>query len=161
MNSVLGNGIFGSNQNPADQMRQQLEIQMAQYQKMQQAQQQQQGSSGLLEEFKNLIASLNEDEQKYLIETNDFKQAKQIYETGFFDFLGSKFSADYLATPIGKQTIENLTETTKNLIKHIKEATKEKNQTIEALAALAAEDPEIQRKLQDKLKEKFKDNGKS
>lgn len=152
MSSIFNGGIFGgSNQNAMDQMRQQVEWQQAQYQKMQQAQQQQQGSAGLLEDFKNVIAGLTADEQQYLIQVPEFTQAKQIYETGFLDFLGGKFAGEYLSTPVGKQAIEHLTETAKHTVKNIKEAAKERNQRLEALAALAAEDPEIQKKLQEKL----------
>lgn len=152
MNNIFNNSIFGnSNQSAMDQMKQQMDWQQAQYQKMQQAQQLQQGSSGLLENFKNVISELTPDEQQYLNTITEFIQAKQIYETGFLDFLGSKFSNEYLSTPIGKQAIENLTDVTKNVVKNIKEATKERNKKLEALAALAAEDPEIQKKLQEQL----------
>lgn len=153
MNNVFGNGLFGNqNQGAMDQFRQQLEYQQAQYNKMQQAQQQQQGSSNLLDEFKGVISSISQEEQQYLVSLPEFIQAKQIYEAGFIDFLGGKFAGEYLSTPVGKQAIENLIETTKNTIKSIKDAAKERNQKLEALAALAAEDPEIQKKLQEKLK---------
>lgn len=149
---LFGGGIFGgNNQSSIDQMRQQLEWQQAQYNKLQQAQQQQQGSAGLLDDFKNVVAGLTADEQQYLMTVPEFAQAKQIYESGFMDFLGSKFSGEYLSTPLGKQSIENLTETAKKTVKHIKDAAKERNKRLEALAALAAEDPEIQKKLQEKL----------
>lgn len=150
--SVFGGGIFGSNNQTAmEQMRQQIEMQMQQYNKMQQASQQQQGPNGLLEDFKNSIATLSQDEQQYLVQTAEFIQAKAVYEQGFIDFLGGKFANEYLNTPVGKQAIENLIETSKRSVKTIKDAAKERNQKLEALARLAEEDPEIQKKLQEKL----------
>lgn len=150
---LFGNGMFGqNNQNAMDQMKNQIEYQQMQYQKMKEAQQQQQGNAGKLEEFKNVIISLTQDEQQYLVQVPEFAQAKQIYDSGFIDFLGAQFANDYLATPVGKQAIENLIDVSKNTIKTIKDMTKERNQKLEALAALAAEDPEIQKKLQEKLK---------
>jgi len=146
------NSVFGP-QTPSsvDQWRQNLEMQQAQLQKMQQAQQSQQGSTTLLEEFKANVAALSQDEQQYLMSTPEFTQAKNIYEQGFMEFLSSRFSGEYLATPVGKQAIENLNETCKHSIKTIKDAARERNQRLEALARLAEEDPEIQKKLQEKM----------
>ena len=152
--NVLNGGMFGNNQQSAmDKMRQDLEMQQIQYAKMQQAAQQQQGSSNLLDDFKNTISGLTQDEQTYLMQMPEFTQAKQIYEAGFMDFLGTKYAGEYLTTPVGKQAIENLTEVAKQTVKNIKDAAKERNQRLEALAQLAAEDPEIQKKLQEKMKQ--------
>ena len=147
-------GMFGGNnqQTSLDKMRQNLEMQMMQYNKMQQAQQQQGGSNALMDEFKGILAGLTPDEQQYLVQVPEFTQAKQVYDAGFMDYLGSKFAPEYLSTPVGKQAIENLTETAKRTVNNIKDATKERNQRLEALARLAEEDPEIQKKLQEKMK---------
>lgn len=149
---MFGGGIFGSqNQSSMDQMRQQLEMQMSQYNKMQQAQQAQQGASGLVEEFKNTLSQLSQDEQHYLSKIPEFVQAKSIYEQGFLEFLGTKFSGEYISTPIGKQAIENLTDSAKMAVKQIKDASKERTQKLEAMAALLESDPDIQKKLQEQL----------
>ena len=150
--NILNGGMFGNNQQSAmDKMRQDLEMQQMRYAKMQQAAQQQQGSSSLLDDFKNTISGLTQDEQSYLMQIPEFTQAKQIYEAGFMDFLGSKHANEYLSTPVGKQAIENLTDVAKKTVKNIKDAARERNQRLEALARLAEEDPEIQKKLQEKI----------
>lgn len=151
---MIGQGIFngGQSNDAMDQIRRQLEFQQNQYGKMQNAITQQNGATSLLEEFKRCLSELTQDEQNYLTQIPEFIQSKQIYEAGFIDFLGGKFASEYLSTPVGKQAIENLTETTKRAVKNIKDSARERNIKLEALAALAAEDPEIQKKLQEKLK---------
>lgn len=151
-NPLMGGGMFGNNQQTAlEKMRQDLEMQQMQYAKMQNAAQQQQGSAGLFDEFKAVFTNLSQDEQQYLVQVPEFTQAKQIYDTGFMDYLGGKFAAEYLSTPVGKQAIENLTDVAKKTVTNIKEAARERNQKLEALARLAEEDPEIQKKLQEKM----------
>ncbi len=151
---MIGQGIFngGQSNDAMDQIRRQLEFQQNQYGKMQNAITQQNGATSLLEEFKRCLSELTQDEQNYLTQVPEFIQSKQIYEAGFIDFLGGKFAAEYLNTPVGRQAIENLTETTKRAVKNIKDSARERNIKLEALASLAAEDPEIQKKLQEKLK---------
>lgn len=155
MSNMWSGGIFGQNsQTSMDQMKQQLDMQLLQYNKMQQAQQAQQGALGLLEDFKSTVAQLSPEEQQYLQKSTEFLSAKTIYEQGFIDFLGGKFASEYIATPVGKQAIENLSETAKLAVKQIKESAKERAQKLEAMAALFESDPDIQKKLQEKLNNK-------
>lgn len=147
-------GMFGNNQqSEMEKWRQNLEMQQMQYAKMQQAQQQQGGSTALLEEFRGVLSALTTDEQQYLVQVPEFTSAKQLYDAGFMDYLGGKFAAEYLATPVGKQAIENLTDVAKKTVNNIKDTTRERNMRLEALAKLAEEDPDIQKKLQEKMKQ--------
>lgn len=138
--------MFG---NTAEQMKQQLELQLAQYSKLEQARQVQNG--GLMEELRQTIMNLSQDEQVTLSNFPEFKTAKVLYETGFMEFLSSKYAQEYISTPVGKQAIENLNESAKFSVNKIKELNKEKQLKLEAMAALFEADPEMQKKLQEQM----------
>ena len=44
---------------------------------------------GVLEEINKELGSLSKEEQKLLLENNDYRMAKNLYETGLLDFISS------------------------------------------------------------------------
>lgn len=53
----------------------------------------------LLEEINNISSNLTEDEKKLIEKSPEYSEAKNVYESGFMNFLGNKFSNEYITTP--------------------------------------------------------------
>lgn len=131
-----------------NQYLQQLEV-------MKKAQQAQQKTS-ILEEINKEVNSLSSEEQLFLSELQEYKIAKQTYEAGFMTFLGSKFNQEYIASPEGKVAAENMLTTIRNGKKQIQSQAKAKEEKINTLLKLIEQDPEIKKRLDEKLIENLK-----
>ena len=74
-------------------------------------------SNGVLEEINKELGSLSKEEQKLLLDNQDYLMAKNLYETGLLNFISSKFSCEFVSTQGGKEAAMNLL----NVIKGSKE----------------------------------------
>lgn len=139
--------MFGNNSynNPfstmnLDELQRNYQIQMERLNGMKQ---QQQATLPILEEISRSFASMTVDEQTMLMDSHEYKLAKETYETSFMSFLGSKFSQEYVATPEGKMAAENLLNTIKSAKEKIAYESKVKKEKIDKMLELLDNDPEM------------------
>lgn len=105
--------------------------------------QQQQATLPILEEISRAFSSMTVDEQTLLMDSHEYKLAKETYETAFLGFLSSKFSQEYVATPDGKMAAENLLNTIKSAKDKIAYESKVKKEKIDKMLELLDNDPEM------------------
>lgn len=143
---------FGNYSNPfstmsLDELQRNYQIQM---EKLNGMKQQQQMSLPILEEISKVFASMTVDEQASLMDSHEYKLAKETYETGFMGYLSSKFSQEYVSTPDGRLAAENLLSTIKSAKEKIAYESKVKKEKIDKMLELLENDPEM-RERYDKL----------
>lgn len=125
-----------------------------QMQALQQVKAAQQQSLPILEEINKEVNALNSDEQNILAGTQEYKIAKQTYEAGFMQFLGNKFSQEYVLTPEGKIAAENLLNTIRKSKEFIQSQIKAKEDKVNTLLNLVESDPEIKKRFDELMLKK-------
>ena len=101
----------------------------------------------LLEEIHSYSSNLSEDEKKLIEQSSDYREAKNLYETGFMAFLSNKFSHEYITTPQGKLAGEKLLEVIKNVKSKVQQDIANKNAKLQKIADLLDKHPELLEKL--------------
>lgn len=112
----------------------------------------------ILEEISREVGSLSKEEQSFLAQTNEYQMAKQTYEAGFMAFLGNKFGSEYVSSPDGKLSAENLLDTIKKNKTIIQNQIKAKEERVNKLLELLETDPEMKKKMDEALLSKIKSN---
>lgn len=130
------------------------ELQNQYIQQMQALQQVKAASTPILEEINKEVNALNSDEQNILAGTQEYKIAKQTYEAGFMQFLGNKFSQEYVLTPEGKIAAENLLNTIRKSKEFIQSQIKAKEDKVNTLLNLVESDPEIKKRFDELMLKK-------
>lgn len=123
-----------------DELQRNYQLQMERLNGMKQ---QQMSTLPVLEEISKAFNSMTSDEQSMLIDSHEYKLAKETYETGFMGYLSSKFSAEYVATPEGKIAADNLLSTIKSAREKIAYESKVKKEKIDKMLELLEKDPEM------------------
>ncbi|MEG1008389.1 MAG: hypothetical protein RSE41_03085 [Clostridia bacterium] len=150
---MFGNNMFGSNNTSnLDDLRRQYERQMQQLQYVQQQQQEARPSS-IIEEMNKEILSLSQDERDMLSQNEAYIAARQIYEASFMEFLGNKFSAEFVNGE-GKSAAENMLNSIKQIKTVIQNEARDKKRKLEALSKLMEQDDDIANKVKEMIKNK-------
>lgn len=123
-----------------DELQRNYQVQMERLNGMKQ---QQQATMPILDDIGKTFSSMTVDEQTLLIDSHEYKLAKETYETGFLGYLSSKFSQEYVATPDGKLAAENLLNTIKSTRDKIAYESKVKKEKIDKMLELLDNDPEM------------------
>lgn len=105
----------------------------------------------ILEEINREVASLSNDEQLLLAQTDEYKKAKDSYETGFLMFLGNKFGSEYVLTNEGKVYASQLLDVIRNSKQKIKQQLKAKEERINKLLQIMESDPQIKKRMDEIL----------
>jgi hypothetical protein len=139
-NSIYGasNGPFGTMS--IDELQRNYQLQM---ERLNGIKQQQQAAMPILDEISKAFNSMTVDEQTLLMDSHEYKLAKEMYETSFMGYLSSKFSQEYVATPDGKMAAENLLNTIRSAKDKIAYESKVKKEKIDKMLELLDNDPEM------------------
>lgn len=142
---MFGNNSIYGGSNPfgtmnLDELQRNYQLQVERLNGMKQ---QQQATLPILEEISRAFSSMTVDEQTLLMDSHEYKLAKETYETAFLGFLSSKFSQEYVATPDGKMAAENLLNTIKSAKDKIAYESKVKKEKIDKMLELLDNDPEM------------------
>lgn len=113
----------------------------------------QNAKSNILDEINKEVSSLSTDEQNILNQLQEYQMAKQAYEAGFMSFIGLKFSQEYVQSQDGKLAAENLLKTIKKAKESITAQLKDREKKVNTLLQILEEDPEMRKKLDQKLME--------
>lgn len=97
----------------------------------------------LLEEINNYSSNLTEDEKKLIEKSPKYSEAKNTFESGFMNFLGGKFSSEYVATPQGKVAGERLLEVIKDVKAKAQQEIAAKHEKLQKVADLLDKHPEL------------------
>lgn len=79
----------------------------------------------------------------WYLHTNEYTEAKNLFESGFMAFLGSKFSGEYILTPQGKVAGEKLLEVLKDVKAKAKQEIANKTEKLQKVAELLEQHPEL------------------
>ena len=109
----------------------------------------QQQKPQVLDEINKTVASMSREEQAVMIESKEYQLAKQNYESGFLNYLGSKFANEYVNTPDGRNAANSLLETIKQQKEKVNEGLRAKQQKIDKLLTLLESDPDLKKKYED------------
>lgn len=112
--------------------------------------------SNILDEINKEVSSLSSDEQSLLGQSAEYQMAKQAYEAGFMSFIGMKFSQEYVQSADGKVAAENLLKTIKKSKETIQAQLKDREKKVNTLLEIIEQDPEMKKRLDQKLMEKSK-----
>ena len=104
---------------------------------------------GVLEEINKELGSLSKEEQKLLLENNDYRMAKNLYETGLLDFISSKFSYEFISTQGGREAAMNLLNTIKGLKEKITYQAKIRDEKINKVLDMLENDPELRKRYEE------------
>jgi hypothetical protein len=153
------NSIYGASNGPfssmsIDELQRNYQLQMERLNGMKQ---QQQAALPILDEISRAFNSMTVDEQTLLMDSHEYKLAKEMYEASFMGYLSSKFSQEYVATPDGKLAAENLLSTIRSAKDKIAYESKVKKEKIDKMLELLENDPEM-RERYDKLVQDSKAN---
>lgn len=97
----------------------------------------------LLEEININSSNLTDDEKKLIENSPEYTEAKNLFESGFMAFLGSKFSGEYILTPQGKVAGEKLLEVLKDVKAKAKQEIANKTEKLQKVAELLEQHPEL------------------
>lgn len=97
----------------------------------------------LLEEININSSNLTDDEKKLIEKSPEYTEAKNLFESGFMAFLGSKFSGEYILTPQGKVAGEKLLEVLKDVKAKAKQEIANKTEKLQKVAELLEQHPEL------------------
>ena len=109
----------------------------------------QQQKPQVLDEINKTVASMSREEQAVMIESKEYQLAKQIYDSGFLNYLGTKFANEYVNTPDGRNAANSLLETIKQQKEKVNEGLRAKQQKIDKLLTLLESDPDLKKKYED------------
>lgn len=124
----------------------QLDQLQAQYQSQLDTISRMKSSPNILEDINKEISSLSKEELGMLYESQDYLMAKNVYESGFLQFISNKFSSEYMLTQAGKESATNLLEVIKNSKEKIAYQTKVKNEKINKVLEMLEKDPEMRKR---------------
>lgn len=106
-------------------------------------------SNGVLEEINKELSSLSKEEQKLLLENQDYVMAKNLYETGLLNFISSKFSCEYVSTQGGKEAAMNLLKVLKGSKEKIVYQAKIRDEKINKILDMLDNDPELRKRYEE------------
>ena len=109
----------------------------------------QQQKPQVLDEINKTVASMSREEQAVMMESKEYQLAKQTYESGFLNYLGTKFANEYVNTPDGRNAANSLLETIKQQKEKVNEGLRAKQQKIDKLLTLLESDPDLKKKYED------------
>lgn len=87
--------------------------------------------------------NLTEDEKKLIEKSPEYSEAKNIYESGFMNFLGNKFSNEYITTPEGRIAGERLLSVIKDVKSKAQQEIAVKQEKLQKVADLLDKHPEL------------------
>ena len=102
-------------------------------------------SNGVLEEINKELGSLSKEEQKLLLDNQDYLMAKNLYETGLLNFISSKFSCEFVSTQGGKEAAMNLLNVIKGSKEKIMYQAKIRDEKINKVLDMLENDPELRK----------------
>ena len=104
---------------------------------------------GVLEEINKELASLSKEEQKLLLENNDYLMSKNVYETGLLNFISSKFSYEFVSTQGGREAAMNLLNVIKGSKEKIMYQAKIRDEKINKVLDMLENDPELRKRYEE------------
>ena len=106
-------------------------------------------SNGDLEEINKELGSLSKEEQKLLLDNQDYLMAKNLYETGLLNFISSKFSCEFVSTQGGKEAAMNLLNVIKGSKEKIMYQAKIRDEKINKVLDMLENDPELRKRYEE------------
>ena len=106
-------------------------------------------SNGVLEEINKELGSLSKEEQKLLLDNQDYLMAKNLYETGLLNFISSKFSCEFVSTQGGKEAAMNLLNVIKGSKEKIMYQAKIRDEKINKVLDMLENDPEVRKRYEE------------
>ena len=106
-------------------------------------------SNGVLEEINKELGSLSKEEQKLLLDNQDYLMAKNLYETGLLNFISSKFSYECVSTQGGKEAAMNLLNVIKGSKEKIMYQAKIRDEKINKVLDMLENDPELRKRYEE------------
>lgn len=106
-------------------------------------------SCGILEEINKELSGLSKEEQKILMENQDYMMAKNLYETSLLNFISSKFSYEFVSTQSGKEAAMNLLNTIKGSKEKISYQAKMRDEKINKVLDMLENDPELRKRYEE------------
>lgn len=106
-------------------------------------------SNGVLEEINKELGSLSKEEQKLLLDNQDYLMAKNLYETGLLNFISSKFSYEFVSTQGGKEAAMNLLNVIKGSKEKIMYQAKIRDEKINKVLDMLENDPELRKRYEE------------
>ena len=106
-------------------------------------------SNGVLEEINKELGSLSKEEQKLLLDNQDYLMAKNLYETGLLNFISSKFSYEFVSTEGGKEAAMNLLNVIKGSKEKIMYQAKIRDEKINKVLDMLENDPELRKRYEE------------
>lgn len=106
-------------------------------------------SGGVLEEINRELSSLSKEEQKLLMENQDYLMAKNLYETSLLNFISSKFSYEFVSSQTGREAAMNLLNTIKNSKEKITYQAKIRDEKINKVLEMLENDPELRKRYEE------------
>lgn len=106
-------------------------------------------SNGVLEEINKELGSLSKEEQKLLLDNQDYLMAKNLYETGLLNFISSKFSCEFVSTQGGKESAMNLLNVIKGSKEKIMYQAKIRDEKINKVLDMLENDPELRKRYEE------------
>ena len=104
---------------------------------------------GILEEINKELSSLSKEEQNILLEDNDYKMAKNLYETGLLNFISSKFSYEFVSSQGGHEAALNLLNIIKGSKEKIMYQAKMRDEKINKVLDMLENDPELRKRYEE------------
>lgn len=106
-------------------------------------------SGGILEEINRELSSLSKEEQKILMENQDYLMAKNLYETSLLNFISSKFSYEFVSSQAGKEAATNLLNTIRGSKEKISYQAKVRDEKINKVLEMLENDPELRKRYEE------------
>ena len=106
-------------------------------------------SNGVLEEINKELGSLSKEEQKLLLDNQDYLMAKNLYETGLLNFISSKFSCEFVSTQGGKEAAMNLLNVIKGSKEKIMYQAKIRDEKINKVLDMLENDQELRKRYEE------------
>lgn len=106
-------------------------------------------SNGVLEEINKELGSLSKEEQKLLLDNQDYLMAKNLYETGLLNFISSKFSYEFVSTQGGREAAMNLLNVIKGSKEKIMYQAKIRDEKINKVLDMLENDPELRKRYEE------------
>lgn len=103
----------------------------------------------VFEEINKITSSLTDEEKSKILNSEEYKSAQALYETGFFAFLNGKFFLEYSTTKEGRIAGENLLEIISKLKTEVQEEVKKEKEKLAKLYKLMEQDPDLRKKLEE------------
>lgn len=104
---------------------------------------------GILEEINKELSSLSKEEQNILLGDNDYKMAKNLYETGLLNFISSKFSYEFVSSQGGHEAALNLLNIIKGSKEKIMYQAKMRDEKINKVLDMLENDPELRKRYEE------------